>query len=81
MSGHVVYGLEGHSSGLCRSYEKGTGYSAVSEGGEFGPLVRTLDSIPRTVVQYVTSSCFGNSCRYSVVQSHWGAAVPPLLGR
>ena len=24
MPGHVVYGLEGHSSGLRRSYEKGT---------------------------------------------------------
>ena len=27
------------------------------------------------------TGCFGNSCRYSVVQSHWGAAVPPLSGR
>ena len=44
-------------------------------------LVPTLDSISRTVVQYVTSGCFGNSCRYSVVQSHWGAAVPPISGR
>ena len=44
MPGHVVYGLEGHSLGLRRSYEEGTGYSACSEGGEFGPLVPILDS-------------------------------------
>ena len=33
------------------------------------------------MVQHVTAGCFGNSCRYSVVQLHWGAAVPPLSGR
>ena len=32
------------------------------------------------MVQHVTSGCFGNSCGYSVVQSHWGAVVPPVSG-
>ena len=32
------------------------------------------------MVQNVTTGCFGNSCRYSAVQSHWGAVVPPVSG-
>ena len=32
------------------------------------------------MVKHVTAGCFGNSGRYSVVQSHRGAAGPPLLG-
>ena len=58
---------------------KGTAQdSTVSEAGEFGTLVPALDSISRTVDQSVTSCCCG---RYSVVQSHWSATVPPLSGR
>ena len=80
LSGHMVYDLEGHGSGLCQSHEEGAQYSAVSESGEFGMLVPTLDSISRTVDQSVTSGCFGNCGRYYVVQSHWSATVPPLSG-
>ena len=46
----------------------------------FPPCIVTREQWP-TVVQHVTASCFGNSCRYSVAQLHWGAAVPPLSGR
>ena len=59
MSSHVVHGFEGHSSGLCRSYEESARYSADSEGSEFGPLVPTLDSISRTVVQYASPAVSG----------------------
>ena len=37
-------------------------------------------TVPREQLQHVTTGYFGNSCGYSVVQSHWGAVVPLISG-
>ena len=39
MSGYVVHGVEGDSSGLCRSYATDSRCTSGGEGGESGPRI------------------------------------------